>query len=167
MTVRLSVTYSATDGSMPENVEIVWEDEAPEPVLLSSIVESLVGAPRLNEWDRIKKAPGDSGLDIPCQRPGCGHAHNDHSSYDLSGNAPGGPNDGSCMTCTGCRAYARQQYRAAEDLVVGQKVNAVMGMVYPTGKGGHHDGVIIDNAPEGTALWFQYDGPERRIWRKA
>lgn len=45
MTVRLSVTYAATDGSMPENVEIEWTDETPDTDLMHALTGLLVGAP--------------------------------------------------------------------------------------------------------------------------
>lgn len=39
MTVRLSITYAATDGTMPENVEVEWQDMPSPPV--SDVLEVL------------------------------------------------------------------------------------------------------------------------------
>jgi hypothetical protein len=47
MSVRLSVSYAATDGSMPETVEIEWSDmdeSAPGVVLV--VLDRLLAAPR-------------------------------------------------------------------------------------------------------------------------
>jgi hypothetical protein len=45
VSTRISVTYPATGGSMPENIEILWEDETPDPDLVHSLAGMLVRAP--------------------------------------------------------------------------------------------------------------------------
>jgi hypothetical protein len=44
MTVRISVTYAATDGRMPENVEIEWSDEPPSDDVVK-VVSHLMAVP--------------------------------------------------------------------------------------------------------------------------
>lgn len=46
MTVRLSVTYAATDGLMPESIEIEWQDLSPDAgnVVLAAL-DQLLDAP--------------------------------------------------------------------------------------------------------------------------
>ena len=46
MSLRLAVTYPATDGSMPESVELTWDDGSdPGSADLLAIVDRLLGAP--------------------------------------------------------------------------------------------------------------------------
>lgn len=57
MTVRISVTYPATDGSMPENVEVEWDlpgSEIPHDAFLRVLI-ALLTAPG------NRAAPFDSG----------------------------------------------------------------------------------------------------------
>ena len=46
MSLRVVVTYPATDGSMPESVELTWDDGSdPGAVDLLAIVDRLLAAP--------------------------------------------------------------------------------------------------------------------------
>lgn len=46
MNLRISVTYPATDGSMPENVEVEWGDVGgPAAGEVSAVLETLILAP--------------------------------------------------------------------------------------------------------------------------
>jgi len=44
--VRITATYAATDGSMPESVEIVWETAFPSTVSVQEVVRLLISAPQ-------------------------------------------------------------------------------------------------------------------------
>lgn len=48
MSLRLAVTYPATDGSMPESVELTWDDGSdPKSADLLAIVDRLLTAPSM------------------------------------------------------------------------------------------------------------------------
>ena len=43
--VRVSATYPATDGSMPETVEVTWETEFPDDEMIQGIIETMCRIP--------------------------------------------------------------------------------------------------------------------------
>lgn len=42
--LRIQATYAATDGSMPEQIEVVWDD-APSTADVVAVIESLAALP--------------------------------------------------------------------------------------------------------------------------
>lgn len=58
MSTRISVTYPATDGSMPESVEVTWEDETPSDDLVHSLLGLLVHAASVRQDAAMQRALG-------------------------------------------------------------------------------------------------------------
>lgn len=58
MSTRIAVTYAATDGSMPESVEVTWEDETPDPDLVHALTGMLITAPRSRHDTALQRALG-------------------------------------------------------------------------------------------------------------
>lgn len=84
MTLRINVTYSATDGSLPESVEVEWTEGNPATVSVLAILEQLLHAPgaalavrREAMADDVPAGPFPSSP--TCARENCGHLRYDHA----------------------------------------------------------------------------------------
>jgi hypothetical protein len=56
--LRITATYPATDGTMPESIDIMWETEFPPPEVIQAVVETLGRLP-VRRHDALAQAdPG-------------------------------------------------------------------------------------------------------------
>lgn len=120
MKLRISVTYPATDGTMPENVEVEYEDIEPvdastsivpvlDMLLLAPSARYLDEAPHMAAAVRMFARPFGGDPADHCQRVTCGHPHSHHGGLDDQ-NQPVGddPDGGVCLTCDNpdqCRSF--------------------------------------------------------------
>ena len=79
MSLRLSVTYPATDGSMPESVELEWQDAIPPARELLPLLNRLLTAPAERLADtRAESAPERLWSEVTCCRAACDHPRRNH-----------------------------------------------------------------------------------------
>lgn len=119
MIVRLSVSYPATDGSMPESVEIEWTGQNAEPITgLPVVLAQLLAAPSVvrpggREIDALARearqsADAEQAATEPhCRRTVCGHPKSLHTSGDEVGRFIG-LHEGTCSVCGSadqCRSF--------------------------------------------------------------
>jgi hypothetical protein len=59
MTVRINASYPATDGSAPESIEVIWEDEHEQPpgAVIADLIGALADVPRRYEIRAEVKEP--------------------------------------------------------------------------------------------------------------
>lgn len=97
MTLRIAVGYAATDGTMPESVEIEWADVLPDPDQVHTLVSLLVRAPAARMEKYMTDQPAEPALaelglvleDPVCITNACGHLRSDHAVTTQTG--PTGP----------------------------------------------------------------------------
>lgn len=105
MNLRIAATYAATDGAMPETVEVTFEEidqDGAFDVDLQPIIAQLLAAPS----QRSTLAARVSGP--RCLRGPCGHAQSQHGDRSSDGYEFPERNQGPCTVCDDsekCRSF--------------------------------------------------------------
>lgn len=92
MSLTLRVTYAATDGSMPESVELEWPDIQPAASTVLPLLDRLLRAP-------AERAAVAESMEDPyrwCAR--CSHYRINHGALESTANGP-------CRVCKECPSF--------------------------------------------------------------
>lgn len=124
MKIRIMAGYAATDGRMPESLEVEIETEAPTvtaevTATIGHVLGQMIGAPAARELAAtsaaFESAFAKGGLVkateavsvYQCRRTLCGHAREAHGATDDQGNRLG-MGAGACLVCVNsdkCRSF--------------------------------------------------------------
>lgn len=120
MKIRIQAGYPATDGSLPETLDVEIEVEllpADMIVLAAGVIDALAAVPsrRSPSFTPADFVPQDRrGVSAACARTLCGHGRNVHSAVDDQGQDVGVGN-GACSACGNadkCRSFVGQFTKA-------------------------------------------------------